>query len=180
MKSLTPIILIAVAVGLFFWQINPTYKKVKELRVEAAHYNEALDTAKELEDLRAKLAKTLSDFSKADLAKLETFMPAHFDSVRLVLDINGIAAKYGIAPRDISIAEAGTAKGAAGSTAIKLYNTATLKFMFNSTYANAVKFLKDMESSLRLIDIAAIQIKPSDKGGYDFGMTINTYWISRK
>lgn len=181
-KTLFPIILIVITLGLFFWQINPQYKKMSSLRAQSAQYDDALDTAQKLKDLQGELAKKYDSFSKTDLARLETFLPDHLDTVRIILDVNGIASKYGIVPRDMA------ASDAPATTAVnqKPYDTASLSFSFTAPYLDIVDFMKDLERSLRLVDVKSIEITPSssDKDtsgvGYDVKMTINTYWLVKK
>lgn len=179
MKAFTPIILIGIAIGLFFWQINPTYEKVKEMRAEGAEYDKALSVAGELEDLRAELNALLDSFSQTDLGRLETFLPNHVDNIRMILDINGIASKYNITPRDIKTGDV-VASGSGSNQ--KAYNVASLGFTFNSSYSNATNFLRDLEKSLRLTDIRSLDIKSAESGksGYDFTVSLNSYWVPKK
>ena len=178
MKAFTPIILIVIAAGLFFWQVQPLYGVIQEMRVQSTEYDGALQIAEEIETLRGELADTLASFSPEDSVKLETFLPTYVDNIRTVLDVSGIAAKYGIAIKDTKTGE--TAQEANGSGS--LYSTASLSFNFSTSYTNAINFLRDIESSLRLMDIASLDIKQSAtaKSGYDFSVTLHTYWIPRK
>ncbi len=180
MKALTPIILILFAVGLFFFQINPQYADVKILRAESAQYDEALEVAEELKKLRGDLAQKLASFSPAELQKLERFMPQGLDTVRMILDINGIATGYGITPREIKTTD--TPKNLSPDATSGPYNTASISFVFSTSYQNGVDFITDVEKSLRLVDIVQATVKPSlkDETLYDFGLTLNTYWVTKK
>ncbi|MEK7185648.1 MAG: hypothetical protein AAB726_03430 [Patescibacteria group bacterium] len=177
MKNLTPIILIVVAIGLFFWQVQPLYGVVQDLRAQSADYDEALDVASELEQVRGDLANKLASFSPEDLDKLEKFLPSYMDNIRTVIDVNGVAAKYNIALKNLKTSEA-----SAGSGSSKVYSAASIGFDFSTSYTNAVNFLRDLETSLRLMDVRSLSVKPSAAGktGYDFSITLNTYWIPKK
>lgn len=184
MKAFLAIILIVVSVGLFFFKINPNYSEIKVLRAQSSQYDDALKVAEELKKLRGELATKLASFSEQELRTLEHFMPSQLDTVRVILDVDGIAASRGIKLKDIKVtsdsAKTAPTGGAAGQTA---YNTTSLSFVFNSSYTNAQTFIKDLEQSLRLIDVSAVTIKPpvaSGGGGYDFGVTLSTYWIAKK
>lgn len=177
MKNLTPIILIIVAIGLFFWQVKPLYGVISDLRAQSAEYDGALEVASELEKLRGDLADKLRSFSPEDLDRLEKFLPSYMDNIRTVIDVNGVAAKYNIALKNIKTAEASASTGAA-----KAYSAASLSFDFSTSYTNAVNFLRDLETSLRLMDVRSLSVKPvaAGKTGYDFAITLNTYWIPKK
>lgn len=179
-KTLTPILLILISLGLFFWQINPQYKKVSELRAQSAQYDDALRVADELQKLQDELAQKYDSFSRPDLARLETFLPDHLDTVRMILDINGIASRYGIVPRNMTTNE----PPATTVASQKPYGTAGLSFEFTAPYLDVVDFMKDLERSLRLIDVKSVEITPNDKEGagvgYDVKISVNTYWLIKK
>ncbi len=179
-KTLTPIIVVIVAIGLFFWQIKPLYSEITELRNQGAKYDEALKVADEVKQLQADLAQKYEKIDPVALERIETFLPNHLDTVRLILDINGIAANYNIAPKDIKTTEsASTGAPAAG----KLYNTGTVSFTFTAPYLDVVDFMKDIEASLRLIDVQSVSITPNKgkgPGGYSVAVVLNTYWLARK
>lgn len=184
MKSLMPIILIIAAVGLFFMKVNPLYSEVSALRAESKQYDEALDIAKELEQLRSELSTKLESFSQSDLARLDHFLPRRLDTVRIILDLDGIASRYGIKLDGLAVTDA-TPKGGnnpnnAEAKSIQS-NVVTVTFNFKATYAQATQFIRDTEKSLRLFDGVNVSVKsiPDNPSQYDFNMTLNTYWINR-
>lgn len=180
MKALTPIILILVSIGLFFFQIMPLYSDVKILRTEEKQLNEALKVAEELKKLRGELADRLASFTPEELSELERFMPPRLDSVRMINDVNGIADSNDIILRDIKTSDSGQSAGSASASAP--YNVTAMSFAFSSSYAAALDFIKELEKSLRLIDVVSLAIKSSEKGGgnYDFNITLNTYWVGKR
>lgn len=177
MKNLTPIILVVVALGIFFWQVKPLYGVVNGLRAESKEYDEALLIANELEELRGDLADKLRSFSPEDLARLEKFLPSYMDNIRTVIDVNSVAAKYNIALKNIKTAEVAPPTGAP-----RAFSAASIGFDFSSSYTNAVNFLRDLETSLRLMDVRSLTIKPASGAGsgYDFSIALHTYWIPKK
>src|SRR3989344_8128727 len=148
MKSLTPIILIAVSVLLFFFQIKPQYADVKSLREEGKQYNEALKVADELKVLRGELAEKLASFSPEELQKLERFMPQRLDTVRMILDANGIALANGVALKDIKTTDSAKPAPAAAGSLQGPYNVTAMSFSFSTSYGTAIKFIKELEQSL--------------------------------
>jgi dsDNA-binding SOS-regulon protein len=181
MKALTAIILIAASIGLFFFQINPTYSEVKVLRAQSSQYDHALEVAEELKKIRGELATKLSSFSEEELTSLEHFMPQQLDTVRIILDIDGIASLHNIQLKDIKTSEINKVVTAANQSPTS-YSTTAVTFSFTTAYTNAEVFIRDLERSLRLVDTSSVSIKPSagKSGGYDFNMTLNTYWIPKK
>ncbi len=190
MKSLLPIILIIAAIGVFFIKVNPLFSEVKQLRVESKEYDEALAMAEELEQIRGDLAKTLEGFSPNDLERLEHFLPRSLDTVRIILDVDGIADKNSIRLNDLKVTDPTpvsaqrptAARVGAATTAVKGgHNTVGVSFGFNSTYSQGLRFVQDLQKSLRLLDTVSLTVRPAQdsKTNYDFQMTMQTYWINR-
>ncbi len=181
MKALLPIILILVAVGLFFLQINPKYAEIKTLKAEGQQYDEALKMADELKVLRGELATKLESFSASDLERLDHFMPQRLDTVRTILDVDAIATRDSIRLKDLTITDSAPAKEGAGKTSSTQYNTTSFGFTFDATYSQAMRFLQDIQTSLRLLDPQSLAITPAgdNSGLYKFTMKLNTYWVNR-
>ena len=178
-KTLVPVILLIVSAGLFFWQINPLYTAISALRAQSQQYDDALAVRDQLTQLQNTLAQKFDSFPKDQVARLETFLPDHFDSVRLILDVSGIAGNFGITLGNIQTSN--LAQATPGTTVTtNPYNTSSISFSFTAPYATTVSFIKGLESSLRLVDVESIDIAPTkDKklSGYDVTMTLNTYWL---
>jgi hypothetical protein len=59
-----------------------------------------------------------------------------------------------------------------------LYGTLTLSFSTTATYTTFLAFMRDLEKSLRLIDIVSVQFASSDTNQlYDYTVSIKTYWL---
>jgi len=169
--------------------VNDVYSDIKILRAESAQYDEAIERAKELEQLRGQLSKTLESFSDADLEKLEHFLPKNIDTVRIVLDVDGIADRNSIRLNNLRVTDTGlTAKpnanatrGVAAQAGKQNYNTVEVSFNFSTSYSHGVDFIEDLQRSLRLLDTASITVKPDgeNSNNYNFDMKMQTYWIDR-
>lgn len=178
MRSLLPIILIVVAVGLFFFKVSPLWADVKELKVESQQYDDAMDKASELKALRGELTQKLNSFTPEELDKLDHFLPRSLDTIRIILDVNGIASRDNIKLTNLSLADATQKTGA--KTAVTSYNTIGFSFAFVSSYIQALQFMRDLQQSLRLFDQVNLTVKPDEKTGLNtYSMTLNTYWINK-
>jgi Tfp pilus assembly protein PilO len=183
MKGLTPIILILVSVGVFFFFIDPQ-KKELNVKLEEKNKNEVtMQKATELRVANGALNESYKKISKEERAKLSQILPDTVDNVRLILDINNIATKYGILLKGISIsggpADEGkeVSRGTSASAAGQLYGTIQLSFSFSASYDIFKLFVKDLEDSLRLVDITDISIGSSEGDFYNYSITLNTYWL---
>ena len=170
MKRLASLILIIFSIGIFYAYINPHYKKIKELRVEKAQYENVLDKAKELRQVREELATTLASFKKSDLEKLEKFIPLEVNIARLINDIDALASKQGIKIKTIKTEE----KAGAKDTNYKLVE---LNFAADMPYQKLAVFIRDLEDSLRMIDVVKVSIKTDETGNIKNNLTLRTYWL---
>ena len=176
MRNITSIILILASIGLFFGYVDRTYSDVKTLRVEQADYERALSNSKELQAERDKLLTKFNNMSAGDLDKLVKLLPDNIDNVRLIIDIDNIASAYGMRIRNFKT-DAGEKSETIGIDQ-NPYGTLTLSFSTTATYSTFLAFMRDLEKSLRLIDVASIQFASSDTNQlYDYSVTIKTYWL---
>ena len=225
MSNITPIILILATVGMFFGYINPTYtgvtgaataedKSIKELQIEEGDYKDALNKTAEIERVRTGLSDQYKKIDPNNQTKIEKLLPDHIDSVRLIIDINNIAAKYGMsltniiltaygvlppAPRASPPASASSPSSApAVSTFVgpddRQYDSIKLGFTVTGSYENFIQFLKEIEESLRVVDVTSIAFSGTKTGSpvsgqsvatsptsvpnlYTYTMTIRTYYL---
>ncbi|MCH7529729.1 type 4a pilus biogenesis protein PilO [Patescibacteria group bacterium] len=177
MKFFIQIFFVATTVGLFFGYIDPTYDDVKIRMAEEQNFNEALDKSKELQIVRDKLLSRYNSFSTSDLNKLEKLLPDNVDNIRLTLDIDNIASAYGMRIRNVAVSQSSVASGSTIGPSDKPYETVTLSFSVIAPYEEVLRFLKDLERSLRIVDVAKLSLIASTGSLYEYQISIETYWL---
>ena len=197
MKNITSIVIIIASIGIFFFFIDPQYKKVKSLQAEIVENKKILDIANKLESKKEELNSKFNQISQEEKVELEKLLPDTVDNVRLIIDMNNIAEKFGIIIRDISInskdSPAGETKktvsqksnfeGVLEENSVKYVDTSKIgvisfSFTVSAKYEVFLEFLKQLEESLRLVDIRNIEIsRPGDGVFYDYRVTLDTYWL---
>ncbi|MCR4334272.1 MAG: hypothetical protein NUV47_00880 [Patescibacteria group bacterium] len=172
-KFLSPIILILLAVGMFFFYVDPQWQKVKELQATNAEYNKAIEQSNQLLEVRDGLLDKYNSFRPEDLNRLEKLLPDNIDNVRLIIDINSITSKYGSSIKNVKLSTPSidTERSDSG------YKTMILSFALNASYDNFLNILGDLERSLRLLDVISISFKAGDKEPYEYTISIRTYWL---
>jgi Tfp pilus assembly protein PilO len=202
-KFAVPIILIGIAIAGFFMIINPTYTSISVLNTQVASYNEALNNSKTLEAERDKLTLKYNSIDPNNLAKLQKLLPDNVDNIRLILEIEKIAAPYGMVLKDVKYDTITNKTDASTSTTNTIkstiaeassgYGTWNLEFSTQGTYSNFLNFVKDLESNLRIVDIVSVDFSSSDSSGtglstsastsspkndsYKYSFKIKTYWL---
>lgn len=178
MRTLLPILFIIIAVAIFFGFIDPAYSRVKTLRAEEAQFDQALNRSKELQQVRDQLLSRYNTIPQSDVNRLERLLPDNIDNVRLVLDFDSLASRYGMRLRNIALEanENRTSRGQVG-TSDSAYQQIILSFSVTGSYNAFRSFLEDLEQSLRLVDIASISFSAASSGLYDYSISIKTYWL---
>ena len=180
-KSLLPIILVAVAVGLFYTFIDPTYKEVQELKQEEQKFDDALQKSRELQALRDTLLAQYNSFSENDLERLNKMLPDHVDNVRLALDVNSVASQYSMRIKNITVSDAPRAVRRTGSNVLgelpDTFESVTISFVVASTYNNLIAFIKDLERSLRVVDLTELSFSSGEGDLHEYQLSFKTYWM---
>ncbi len=187
MKLIFAIIGVVAAGAIFFLYTKPAYDGIQSANAQIGEYNAALDKAAELQELKQSLLSRYNSFNPTDIERLQKLLPDHVDNVRLILDLDSLAGRYGLSLQNVDVSKldsskSQTALGAIGSSNQK-YESLTLKFSTRGTYANFEQFLRDLETSLRIVDLSSLSIAdssdPTVRGEpyYTYDITLRTYWL---
>ena len=178
MKTLFSFIIIALSAAIFGFYTNNHYQSIKTLRVQAAQYDKALTQSKLLLAQRDTLKKKYDEIPQESLDRLKKLAPDSVDNVRLIIDINGIAARRGMTIRNIKIQSGNAGKQGAIGPDNNPYGSIILSFSVSAPYDSFRGFLQDLEKSLRIVDITSLGFTASDKGDvYDYNLALRTYWL---
>ncbi len=186
MRFIIPTILLIISVASFVMFSNPSYQRIKQLRAQSAEYESALTNSRKLQEERDTLGQRYNAIPQTSLDRLNKMIPDTADNIRLIIDIQRMAQTYGLTLSSIKYDATGGAVGTSNAPANPAapandYGTFSLEFSVAATYDNFLKLIKDMESSLRLVDIQSINFT-ADTSSANSGRTIytiklNTYWL---
>ncbi len=183
MKLIFPSILILISLATFFFYTNPHYQSVKDHQSQVADYDEALDNEAKLEQDRDALSNKYHSFPLDAQVRLEKLLPDNADNIRLVIDIQKIALSNGVnvISTEFDSSGAKSSSNGDGRGTQKDYGIFDLGFSVTGSYANFLKFLKAMESNLRVTDVQSITFSSGDtKDTYTFSIKIKTYWLKAR
>ena len=183
-KTITSLAFVVAAIALFFVYTKPEYDGLKAQQAEIARYNLALDKAAELQRLKQQLLARYNSFNPADIDRLHKLLPDHVDNVRLVLDLDTLASKHGLALQNISISAPTQSSVTAGELtigpALATFDSLTMSFKTTGPYDRFVGFLTELEESLRIVDVEKLSLTSSSGAGatsYAFDIALRTYWL---
>jgi len=187
-RGLLAIVFLLLSGGIFFFYTKPAYDTVQDQQAKIAQYDQALEKAAQLQQLKQSLLSRYNAFDPNDVDRIQKLIPDHVDNIGLILDLNSLAAQHGMALENVDVTNAGATATDAAATTIgskqQDYDSLTLRFTTHSTYGNFETFLKDLEASLRIVDLTALAIT-RDSGAnasvngplYQYQITIRTYWL---
>ena len=118
-------------------------------------------------------------------------LPSTVDNIRLIIDLNNMAAsKFNLALQNVK-ASAASSMGAStapvpvtpgspnalSTLAVPTLDTVQVSFNVSTTYDQFISFLRELETNLRIMDVTHLSVAANDTGTYDFNVQLNTYWL---
>lgn len=181
MSRITPVVLVLIAIGLFFGYINPTYSgPIADLRTEIRSYDSALVAAKKFNEKESELIAQKGSIASEDIARVNAFLPDGVDNVQLILDLNALASRSGLSLSnfDISVSKNDQNPGDKLSLASESpIESLDLSVTATGNYASFKSFITGAEWSLRPLDLVELSVDDSATGVYTYNMTFRIYWL---
>jgi Tfp pilus assembly protein PilO len=182
-KGIISFVFLAGAIALFAFYTKPSYDGLEAVQQQIDQYDQALEKADELQRLKQSLLSRYNSFNPEDINRLYRLLPDHVDNVRLVLDIDTLASKHGLALQNVVISAAATEDEAQEIIGPSFQEHGELSIGFATTgqYDRFVSFLTDLERGLRIVDVVQLKITPTASGSgepvYRFDIVLRTYWL---
>lgn len=185
-SRLLPFLSLIAAIGIFFAYVSPLWNgRIAQATQAITEDDKALASAAAYVKRQNELAAEAAAIDPAALARLETFLPDSVNNVGLVLDLDALAERAGLAlsSADVSaVNDQETGAGGAGAPiaageSIDPVGTVDLTLAAKGTYDALQQFLQGVELSARLLDVTDLSVTGSDTGVYEYEMTIRLYWL---
>jgi len=204
MTPIISILMFALSIALVVLYAKPARPRIEALRQDISFLEDTLEQARELQSVRDKLLTKYNSFTPDDIERLGKLLPDHVDNVRLIIDIDEMARRYGLAIQDIEMKKrqeplartAAVPEGeddfAVGARAAREAAEAeegldepklsflTLSFSVIAPYERFLAFLRDLERSLRIVDVTELSFTSSKDAatkGHLFKVAVKTYWL---
>lgn len=156
----------------------PTYQSAQELKAQEQELASALTNARELQAARDELLQRFNSFTTNDITRLETLLPNNIDNVKLIIELDALARRYGLRIENIDTIEQNLSQEEEQARQALPYESIDLAIGVEGTYERFVEFIEQVERSLRLIDVQNISFRALETGNnYKYDMTVRTYWL---
>jgi len=168
------------------------------LKEQQASYQQALVNSKELERIVSGLRDRYQAISPENIDKLKLLLPDYVNNVQLIIEIEKVALTYGMILKNVKFdlpkeeMPSGSRAPLTREQAARLkkeYGIFDLTFTTEGSYSNFVNFVRDLEKSLRIIDIESINFSSAENTGtgaqaardiYKYELKVKTYWLKNK
>ncbi|OHA94109.1 MAG: hypothetical protein A3E02_01220 [Candidatus Zambryskibacteria bacterium RIFCSPHIGHO2_12_FULL_38_34] len=160
--------------------VYPSFGDLNSLLDKKQEYANALNTISNIEDKKNELLTEFNNISEAKKTDINIVLPSSLDFVRLISQIDTVAASHGISIDKISSKNVDSPVGTSieNPEPQNPYNSSIIGFSFVTSYDNFKAFLSDLEKSLRILDVKSTRIETQDKNGlYLYDVEFETYWL---
>lgn len=175
------LIFAAVVIGVFY--LRPQWQQFQILQKESENLR---NIATELDDLiqnRDALIKIINTVDKQDLQKIDHALPKGQRSAEFLVLLETLANRNNVVLRQVDFIDAGEPQSgqprpggaiiAPGIGAIKEF---PISMNVSGSYEASKSFLRDLERSLRIIDISSVSFSASSKDQFEFILKGKTYY----
>ncbi len=175
--SILSYIILTLSIGYAF--IYSPMGNLTALLDQKQKYNDSLEMVSNIENKKDELLTKFDTISDTDKKSIETILPSSLDFVRLISQIDAVAAKYGISIDKISSKEISSPAGESTEETQppKSYQSAIIGFSFIASYDKFNAFMDDLEKSLRILDIRSVKLGIQKDEIYSYSVEFETYWL---
>jgi hypothetical protein len=185
LSAVGSIVLLGVALMAFVNYVRPAYDAVGQVRGEIASRQALLDreqsVVKKVQDLKS-FYDTNTDLRDA----IGLTLPLAPDAAGALQQLTGLIATNNLTPLGFSVSAPATpvvaarsSTATASSTLVRPIGTLTVQVRANGTYEDFKRFLGNLETNIRLMDIKNLAVSEAGKPTLDlyvFDLTVDAYY----
>ncbi len=180
-KIILSVVFVGVAIASFVFYVKPTYAQLNANKALIKNYDAALSKARQVQEKINELVVKRNEMSNDDLNRLSKMVPTNVDNIQLILDIEGITKQYDMKMQKVNISQ-NTPNVKQGNNQPRInvgtqqddkVKSLNLSFEVVSTYDEFIRFIVDLEHSLRIVDIVSLSVgskKASALDTFESGM----------
>ena len=171
-KLAISVIFIFASIAIFFGYTKNAYDDLSTKQVLLDKYGAATAKAQEVVDIKNEKLNKRNNIPPQLKAKLEKMVPVNtVDNIQLILDIDGLAKKNNVSLAKVDLGVTETKSKAntqnlapinVGAKKKDVVKSAEMEFEFVASYDDFIKFLVDLEHSLRIVDVISLSFKSGE------------------
>ncbi len=164
-KIILSIIFALASVLVFTFYTKGAYAKISDTKSSINKYQAAVKKAQLVLDKIDQLTNERASINAEDLGKLAKMVPETVDNIQLILDIEGVTKRYNIKMQKVNISKSVDNKKKNKGSRINVgagpqddVKSLDVSFDVIATYDDFIRFIVDLEHSLRLVDFVEISL----------------------
>lgn len=173
--SVLAYIVLTISIGYAF--VYPSFGDLSVLNEKKQKYEDALSKIENIENKKGELLTKFEEIPETDKETVRTILPDSLNFVKLAADIDAVASHYGMSIRDISNKSADSGSSISEAKPQGPYQSSIVAFSFAGSYPTFLKFMSELEKSLRILDVKSVTIKTGDKGVNEYQVEFEVYWV---
>lgn len=180
MSSISKIAYLVLALAIGYAFVYSPFGEVSALLDQKQTHERTLEMVNTIENKKNELLIKFEAIPEEEKKDIETILPDSFDFVKLISQIDAVAASHGISIESITSKEISSAVGTSVESAApaKTYKSSVIGFSFTASYERFNEFIADLEKSLRILDIRSAKLTSEEQSGlYSYDVEFETYWL---
>jgi regulatory protein YycH of two-component signal transduction system YycFG len=171
MKSLTPLLIIALAFATIYWFAYPTYKGLDTLKDQKKELQDAIARADKASTQLVEKRNRYESFSDEHKQWVASILPDKIDNLRWIVELSSVASRHGGKVADVRVVE--DPRGPSAEI-----GAVNISFKTTMPYDKFLTFLTDLQRSLKLTDVVSADFQTAEKTNtYDYTVNLRTYWL---
>ena len=164
MRFIISIIFLVAAIAVLFLWGRQLWTDIQTISSDKDAYEAVLARLNVLRKTRDNLLASYNAIPAEDLKRIKNFLPENVNSGMLVVQMSNLAGSSGLSLKNINI-----------SPPEERSTEAMIALALSGDYRSFVSFLKNLEKSLRLIDVSQLSFSSSRDNFYDFNLEAKSY-----
>lgn len=162
-------VLLFISVGLWFLLFDPLFSDINTTKQILSEKQKVYD---KVESRVNRLKKIKAEYQKLgkEVKKVNEMLPSKPEFPKLLVEMEALIRKSGVALSRISYASPKVAEGKQG---LQKYS---INLSFSAGYETFKNFLRLQQKEIRLMDIESISFSSGKEGNYDFRINLVTYY----
>ncbi len=171
-KSILGILLLIVGIGAAYFYGFPLLGEIGEMQKDAEVITALIEKTENLNQVGQSVIELYDSVPTSDISRMDTLVPDQIDNVKLILELQKLAERYGLGVSGINVSGTG-AREVAGQT----INVVSFQAQLEGYYGDFVDFLEQLELSQRIIDTNSLNFQAFEtENGYSYTLALDTYW----
>lgn len=178
-QIIVAVIFIGAAIGVFWGWTMPMLDQMQALQKDIADLNGVMSRFYDLRQIKNDLTTTYNSISSTDYAQLNQIAPHTIQEGDLIVEFENLAAANGMVLKRIDIKPVAKEEKSVQLATKDSAESISVELVVDGSYGALKAFLRQVEGSLRVIDVKTLSFVAGDKDFYEFNITAEAYFQTK-